>query len=127
MDVLERLASLGVREADLEERFIRAPGPGGQKVNKSSSAVHLIHKPSGTEIKVARERSQALNRLIARIELCNRLETALRESLAAHRQAVEKARRQARQKSRAQKKQMVEEKRRRSDVKAKRRRVTDFD
>ncbi len=69
-----RMAACGVTEADLEETFIRSGGPGGQKVNKTSSAVQLRHKPSGIEVKMQKARSQGLNRFYARRRLCELLE-----------------------------------------------------
>lgn len=69
----ERLAELGISESDLEERFIRSSGSGGQHVNKSSTCVHLIHKPTGLEVKCMRERSQSLNRFLARRELAEKV------------------------------------------------------
>ncbi len=71
----ERMAALGIVEEDLEERFIRAGGPGGQKVNRSATCVYLRHCPTGLEVKMQRERSQALNRYLARRRLCELLET----------------------------------------------------
>jgi len=68
-----RLAELGISEADLEERFIRSSGSGGQHVNKSSTCVHLTHKPTGLEVKCMRERSQSLNRFLARRELAEKV------------------------------------------------------
>lgn len=65
---------LSLREADLEEKFIRSSGPGGQKVNKSATCVYLKHRPSGLEVKMGKERSQGLNRYYARQRLCELLE-----------------------------------------------------
>lgn len=70
------MARLNVREEDLEERFIRSSGSGGQHVNKTSTAVQLRHIPSGISVSVSRERSQSLNRFLARRELLERLEAA---------------------------------------------------
>jgi len=70
----EKMESLGIREEDLEERFIRSSGAGGQKVNKTSSCVYLRHLPTGIEVKCMRERSQSLNRFLARRELVERIE-----------------------------------------------------
>lgn len=69
-----RMAALGLREQDIEEKYVRSSGPGGQKVNKTSSCVHLKHLPTGLEVKMKRERSQPLNRYYARKRLCELLE-----------------------------------------------------
>jgi protein subunit release factor B len=71
--IVERLAALGVRLADVEERFVRGAGPGGQKINKTSSTVWLRHGPTGLEVRCQRERSQAVNREVAWTELCEKL------------------------------------------------------
>ncbi|MDI6726825.1 MAG: peptide chain release factor-like protein [Smithellaceae bacterium] len=70
----ERMARLGVMEKDLQETFIRSSGPGGQKVNKTSSCVQLVHLPTGISVKCQRERSQTLNRFLARRILLDQLE-----------------------------------------------------
>lgn len=69
-----RMKVCGLREADLEERFIRSRGAGGQHVNKSSTCVYLRHTVSGLEVKMQKARSQALNRFYARRRLCELLE-----------------------------------------------------
>lgn len=66
---------LGIREEDIEETFTRSSGPGGQNVNKLSTCVHLRHRPSGIAVKVMRERSQALNRFLARRSLAEKIAT----------------------------------------------------
>jgi protein subunit release factor B len=70
-----KMAELGVKEGDLEEHFIRSPGNGGQHVNKTSSCVQLRHIPSGISVTVSRERSQSVNRFLARRELLERIES----------------------------------------------------
>ncbi|HQH99948.1 MAG TPA: peptide chain release factor-like protein [Deltaproteobacteria bacterium] len=70
----ERMKSLGIDEADIEERFIRAQGRGGQKINKTSACVHLKHIPTGIEVKCQESRSQASNRFFARRVLTDRIE-----------------------------------------------------
>lgn len=70
----QKMESLGVREEDLDEQFIRSSGKGGQHVNKTSTCVYLKHKPTGIEVKCMRERSQSLNRFLARRELLEKIE-----------------------------------------------------
>jgi len=72
--VKERMEALGIHEKDIEEKFIRSSGKGGQKVNKTSTCVYLKHIPTGIEVKFMRERSQSLNRFLARRELVKRIE-----------------------------------------------------
>ncbi len=69
-----RMARLELREENIQERYVRSSGPGGQKVNKTASCVYLKHLPSGLEVKMQRERSQGLNRYYARKRLCELLE-----------------------------------------------------
>lgn len=116
-----RMAALGVREADLEERFILGAGSGGQKLNKTSSCVYLRHRSSGLEIKCQRERSRELNRFLARRDLCDRLEEKLQGARSARQQAIEKVRRQKRRRSRRQKERMLADKRQHSQKKQSRR------
>lgn len=73
-ELRERMDILGIREEDLEEKFIRSSGSGGQKVNKTSTGVYLKHLPTGVEVKWMTERSQGLNRFFARRALANRIE-----------------------------------------------------
>ena len=112
-----RMAKLGIREQDLEERFLRAQGPGGQNVNKVSTCVCLKYKPSGLEVRVQRERTQALNRFFARRLLVQKLEVLHLGRLSAERQRIEKIRRQKRRRSRRAKEKMLAGKRRRSQIK----------
>jgi|YelNatPaOPRAMG01_1025707.scaffolds.fasta_scaffold15095_2 protein subunit release factor B len=70
----ERMDRLGVSEADLRETFIHASGPGGQKVNKAATGVHLVHVPTGVAVKCTTHRSQSINRFLARCVLLDRIE-----------------------------------------------------
>ena len=72
--LLMKMAELNVREEDLQENFIRSSGKGGQHVNKTSTCVQLLHLPSGICVSASRERSQSINRFLARRELIERLE-----------------------------------------------------
>jgi len=122
--IQNRFDKLGVLVRDVEEKFVRGSGPGGQKINKTSSTVILRHEPTGIEVRVQRERSQAANRELAWSELCAKLEEESRSRVAQATAAREKLRRQKRGKSRAQKQRMTEEKRHVSQVKSLRGRVT---
>lgn len=116
-----RLAALDTGLVEVEERFVRGAGPGGQKINKTSSTVWLRHKPTGIEVRCQQERSQSANRELAWAELCAKLE-AHRAAQAAERQnAVQKALRRDRQKSRAQKVRMIQSKKHRARTKSRRR------
>ena len=102
-----RMAALGIREADLDEKFIRSSGPGGQNVNKVSTCVVLRHRPSGLEVRCQQERSQALNRFLARRILVARLETQRLGALSAEAQRIAKIRRQKRKRSKRAKEKML--------------------
>src|SRR4026209_1979860 len=90
----ERMERLGISDFDLEETFARSSGPGGQNVNKVSTAVTLRHGPSGASVTVQDSRSQAMNRQPAWERLLDAIERKRREDKAAERSAREKKRRQ---------------------------------
>jgi len=120
--LLERMEKLGIDEGDIDERFILGSGSGGQKQNKTSSCVQLLHRPSAIELKCQRSRSQTLNRYYARCELCERIEERLLGEQSARRQAAEKIRRQKQRRTRRQKARMLAQKRAQSEKKKLRRR-----
>lgn len=113
----ERMRRLGIREGELEESFIRGAGAGGQKINKTSSTVVLVHVPTGLEVRCQRERSQSQNRIIAREELCGKLEAKLQTARQVKRDAIELKKRQNRKRPRGLKERILEHKHRRSVVK----------
>jgi protein subunit release factor B len=121
--IFERLAAVGVAPSEIEERFIRGAGPGGQKINKTSSTVWLRHGPSGIEVRCQRERSQAANRDLAWLELCEKLEARVAAARQSAQQARELKRRQTRQKSPGQKARMIQSKKHRARHKFHRGRV----
>ena len=123
-NVLEaRLLKLGIREQDLEERLVRAGGPGGQNVNKVSTCVVLVHRPSGLSVRCQEERSQGLNRFLARKRLADKMEEKLLGAASRRRQEIEKIRRQKRKRSKRVKEKMLEAKRHRAGLKASRKAV----
>ena len=106
----ERMERLGVREEEFRETFIRSSGPGGQKVNKTSSCVYLVHLPTGLSVKCQQERSQALNRFLARRLLLDRIERLRTGLVSAERMRTEKIRRQKRRRSRRAQEKILEAK-----------------
>jgi len=122
-EMAARLEAMGLHAGDVEERFVRGSGPGGQKINKTSSTVWLRHGPTGVEVRCQRERSQSENREIAWRELAAKLEARAQAAKAAVVDAREEERRRTRQKSRGQKVRMIETKKRRAKHKARRGRV----
>lgn len=70
----ERMETLAIFEKDIKEKFVRSSGKGGQKVNKTSSCVYLKHIPTGIEVKCMEDRSQSINRFLARRELVERID-----------------------------------------------------
>ena len=107
----EMMVRLGVREEDIQEKFIRSQGPGGQNVNKVSTCVHLRHLLTGIEVKCQQERSQAQNRYRARQILLEKIERAVLGKLSAEQKRIEKIRRQKRRRSHRAKLKMLESKR----------------
>ena len=118
-----RLNAIGAKSADVEERFVRGSGPGGQKINKTSSSVWLRHRPTGIEVRCQRERSQAANRELAWTILCEKLETRARVASNASIAAREFERRRTRQKSYGQKVRMIQSKQHRAKTKGQRGRI----
>ncbi|MFA5291481.1 MAG: peptide chain release factor-like protein [Phycisphaerae bacterium] len=93
-ELAQRMASCKLFEKDLEETFVRSGGKGGQKVNKTSTCVHLKHIPSGLAVKVQKSRSQGLNRYYARKQLCELLENKLLGKESPQAKKIEKIRKQ---------------------------------
>lgn len=117
------MVKLGVKEDDIEEKFVLGSGKGGQKLNKTSSCVYIKHVPSGIEVKCQKSRSRDSNRFLARRELCERIEERVLGEKSRKRQEIERIRRQKRRRSRRQKERMLENKRHQSEKKGRRAQV----
>jgi len=116
--LLERMQTLGVRENDIDEHFIRSSGAGGQNVNKVSSCVVLHHRPTGLRVRCQKERSQALNRYLARRLLLDKVESMRRGAVAEQEQKIARIRRQKRKRSRRAKLRLLADKRRQGEKKS---------
>jgi protein subunit release factor B len=120
-----RMKRLGVREEELTERFSRSSGPGGQHVNKVSTAVTLVHAPTGVSVTVQDSRSQSWNRRLARERLLDEIEKRRREKIQARRAEAALTRRRNSPRPRGVKERMLDSKKKRGKTKKMRGRVED--
>ena len=113
----ERMEKLGIREEDLIEKFVRSGGHGGQNVNKVATCVYIKHRPTGTEVKCQQERSQSLNRFLARRILADKIEASILGKQSEEEQRIAKLRRQKRKRSKRAKEKMLAAKHMQSEKK----------
>ncbi len=76
-ELYTQMKAVGIHEEDLEEKFIRSSGPGGQNANKVATCVVLKHLPTKLEVKYDKERTQGLNRFFARRKLIEAVQEQL--------------------------------------------------
>jgi len=118
--LIERMHALGVREQDIDEQFVRSSGAGGQNVNKVSSCVVLHHRPTGVRVKCQQERSQGLNRFLARRLLLDKIEAKITGATSEEAARISKIRRQKRKRSRRAKLRLLADKRHQGEKKSRR-------
>jgi len=99
-ELADRMAAAGLREADLDERFVRSGGAGGQHVNRTATCVYLVHTPTGLEVKMQKARSQGLNRFYARRRMCELLEARQLGEASPEAQRIAKIRKQKKRRQR---------------------------
>ena len=122
-DTKRRMREIGIDEDDLEETFARSSGPGGQHVNKVSTAVTLRHRPSGISVTVQDSRSQATNRKLARERLLDAIESVRERRRATEIAEREKMRRRKSPRPPALKSKILDEKRKRGELKKQRAKI----
>ena len=122
----EKMKRLSLREEDFQEHFVRSGGAGGQNVNKVSSCVVVRHRPIGLEVKCQKERSQALNRFLARRMLVDKIEAHFLGIHSERQRQIEKIRRQKRRRSRRAKEKILEHKKLHSEKKSFRKKINDL-
>ena len=105
--LMERMRKLGIREEDIGETFTRSGGPGGQNVNKTSTCVQIRHIPTGIVVRVQRERSQGLNRFLARRLLVSKIEEKILGKRSPEQLKKEKSRKQKKRRYRRAKKKLA--------------------
>lgn len=108
----KKFKKYNITETDIEEKFIRSSGKGGQNVNKVSTAVYLKHVPSGIEVKCSKERTQGKNRFFARRLLVEKLEEQLLGYMSSKCKEIEKIRQQKRKRSKRAKEKILQIKKR---------------
>jgi len=114
----QKMTKLGIFEKDIQEQFVRAAGRGGQKVNKSSSCVVIKHIPTGIVVKCMEDRSQSMNRFLARRRLVSKIEKRILGVKSEEDKRRYKIRKQKQRRSRKAKEKILEQKRRRSILKS---------
>ena len=122
----QRMRSLNIDENDIDEKFILGSGSGGQKINKTSSCVWIKHLPTKITVKCQQERSQEMNRYVARVRLCEKIHFLLNREKSEKQQAIEKIKRQKKRRSRKQKQKMLDNKKHRAKQKQARKRPNEF-
>lgn len=94
-EILALIQTLGVDLSDIDESFIRGGGRGGQKINKSSNAVQLRHRPTGIAVKYQQHRQRAMNRILALRTMLEKLDPGSKKI-----QQITKARKQKKRRQR---------------------------
>jgi len=122
-DVLKKAKELEIDPEDIEEKFVRGSGKGGQKINKTSNLVWLKHTPTGIEVKCQKHREREKNRMSAYKLLINKIEFTIKGEESEKAKKIYKIRKQKAKRSKRAKEKMLEEKKRRSEIKETRKKI----
>jgi protein subunit release factor B len=122
-EILKKAEKLDIRHEDIEEKFIRGSGHGGQKVNKTSSTVWLKHIPTGIEVKCQKHREREKNRMSGYKLLINKIEEIKLGEESEKAKKIHKLRKQKAKRSKRAKEKMLELKKRRSKIKVTRKKI----
>ena len=122
-ELVRRMVLLGVNESDIEEKFVRSGGHGGQNVNKTATCVMLLHRPTGLQVKCQTTRKQGMNRFLARETLLNKIEARTRRAAELKRAEREQAKRRNRKRSKNAKEKILADKKSRALKKERRKPV----
>jgi len=127
MTLEKRMAQLGVRDEDIIESFIRSSGPGGQHVNKTATCVYLKHLPTGIEVKCQQQRSQLMNRSLARYILLSKISQKIRQDNLARQSSRARVMRANRKKPKGLKIKILENKRKHAKKKLGRKKIHEIE
>lgn len=96
----KKMTDLGISRKDLEFKYVKSSGRGGQKVNKSATAVFVKHAASGISVKYGKSRSQHLNKFCALRLLVEKIENLSTGGSQAKQQKIDKIRKQKQRRKR---------------------------
>lgn len=122
-ELKRKMHRMKIYEKDIEETFVRSSGPGGQNVNKVSTCVMLVHRPTRTRVKSQQGRSQGQNRYNARCLLVEKIEKKIKKEKQKKIYETQKRKRQNRKRSKLLKERILESKRQTSQKKKARQRI----
>ena len=122
-----KMEDLGIREEDIEEKFVRSSGKGGQNVNRRATCVQLKHKPTGITVKCMKARTQALNRFLARRMLVEKIEEMVFKEKSERANEIARRRKQKMKRRKRAKEKVLKEKKITSEKKKLRKKVEEYD
>lgn len=114
---LNKAAELRIDAGKISEKFVRGGGSGGQKINKTSSAVDLYYEPLEIRVKCQRHRERKRNRLSAYKLLITKVENIVKGKESEQAKKIFKLRKQKQKRSKRAKEKILEQKKMRGALK----------